>query len=69
MHAFLAEKFRETLIKSVNESGLSIPTAYYVFKDVFSDLQEAYFEQSKTPPVEETSTVDIPVNQKIEEDE
>lgn len=68
MHAFLAEKFKETIIKDINESGLSLPTAYYVMKEVFLDLQSNYYEQAKEPPVEETTTIDIPIQKEEKED-
>ena len=38
------EKFRTNLIQVINTAQLPIGEAYYVLKDVFRDVQDAYKE-------------------------
>lgn len=40
--AIVIEEFKLNLIKTINESGLSIPISKIVFGEVFSTLNEAY---------------------------
>lgn len=41
------EKFRTNLIQVINTAQLPIGEAYYVLKDVFRDVQDAYKENLK----------------------
>ena len=41
------ERFKQNLISLINNSGLSIGNAYYVFKTVYNDLQGLYNEALK----------------------
>lgn len=41
------EKFRTNLIQVINTAQLPIGEAYYVLKDVFRDVQDAYKESLK----------------------
>lgn len=38
------EKFRNNLVQVINNAKLPIGEAYYVLKDVFRDVQDAYKE-------------------------
>ena len=38
------EKFRNNLVQVINDAKLPIGEAYYVLKDVFRDVQDAYKE-------------------------
>lgn len=35
-------KFKEDLLRLINNSGLMIGTAYFIVKDVFKELEEGY---------------------------
>lgn len=44
------EEFRQTIIDTVNRSGLPISVAYYILKDVmidFTDSYKNYLDQAK----------------------
>ena len=38
------EKFRNNLVQVINDAKLPIGEAYYVLKDIFRDVQDAYKE-------------------------
>ena len=46
------ELFKQTLIDTINNSGLPIGIAYYVVKDVFADI-DTYYHQYVTKQYEE----------------
>ena len=46
------ELFKQTLIDTINNSGLPIGMAYYVVKDVFADI-DTYYHQYVTKQYEE----------------
>ena len=46
------ELFKQTLIDTINNSGLPIGMAYYVVKDVFADV-DAYYHQYVNKQYEE----------------
>lgn len=59
------ENFRQNLVSLINNSGLSIGNAYYVFKTVYNDLQGLYdnalkesFKQMKEPTEEEENKIE-----------
>ena len=37
------EEFRQTIIDTVNRSGLPISVAYYILKDVFNTVESDYY--------------------------
>lgn len=39
------EELRETIVKIFNENNLPLEAKFYVFKDVFRDIQDAYYHQ------------------------
>ena len=38
------ENFRRTLINAINQSGLPISIAYYIYKDVGQELKSTYYD-------------------------
>lgn len=72
MTPYLVENFRKKLYNLINSSNLTFGEAYYVLKDVFTNVQNQYLEQSNIPPEEnETNEEDeiIKKNDIIEEKE
>ena len=47
------EKFRNNLVQVINDAKLPIGEAYYVLKDVFRDVQDAYKEALEAIEVQE----------------
>lgn len=38
------EKLKEALIKACNDSGLNIEAVYFVFKDTYRDVENAFYQ-------------------------
>lgn len=66
MTPFEAEEFKKKLYELINSCNLTVPTAFYVFKSVYDDFKESYYEQAKIKPQEETEEEFIPEEQEIE---
>lgn len=52
MTPFEAERFRNNLINTINESGLTFPTAFFIVEKVYSEMRDQYYELSKIEPEE-----------------
>ena len=61
------EKFRTNLIQVINTAQLPIGEAYYVLKDVFRDVQDAYKESLKEQEILEKQAAMQAVSESSEE--
>ena len=61
------EKFRTNLIQVINTAQLPIGEAYYVLKDVFRDVQDAYKESLKEQEILEKQATMQAVSESSEE--
>lgn len=43
----ILKDFREEIVKTINNSGLSIDAVYFVMKEVLQNIIEAYNQQSQ----------------------
>lgn len=70
--ALAIENLKQNLYEVLNNSGLTIGTAYYVCKDVLYDLEKAYVneirqEQQEMLTKKESPTIEIEEEKKEEE--
>lgn len=74
------EQFRINLINLINDCGLPIGGAYYVLKDVFHTLEQAYVEDmnkgvnivtetKSLTPMDAQTEKDLIINEEIKEEE
>lgn len=56
--------FKTDMINTINNSGLPVGVVYYIVKDLFSDIQNAY---ENTLKKEKEESVEQKINKKISE--
>lgn len=73
MYGQNSEIYRERLIQTINECNLPLALGYYVLKDVFSEVQNLYYEDlkkdKKMTSIEEDVELDVDPMDFIEEED
>ena len=54
------EKLKEALIKACNDSGLHIEAIYFVMKDTFRDVENAFYQYKANAAAQSNETSEEP---------
>ena len=68
-NCFEIESTRHQIVNAVNNSNLTIGTAYFLFKDIFRDLEKLYFDQVEKEKENPPTLQDVDLNISFENDE
>lgn len=60
---------KESILRLIQNSGLDIGAAYFIIKDIFCDVEKAYYAQLNKECLEEAEKINNEDNEKVNENQ
>ena len=60
---------KETIVHVIQNSGLDIGAAYFILKDIYNDVERAYYAQLNQECLEEAEKINNEDNEKVNENQ